>query len=364
MKRSSKTEILAATTALLIVSVARPSGADAPPAHAAASAPSTPPKSWIEQGVRLFREHQYEAAKDAFSHAYELDPQTETLLDLALAELETDRPVEASKHLRDYLGRPDAPAAKLDVVRTKWLPRAEARTARLEVFAHAGADVRVDGTAAESAPRGPGDDETNGSPVASLIVAAGEHEVSARVGTFVETQHVVALGGQRVELHFQRVPDAPAVPLAKADTASNRASAEPRENPSAPSRAKWIAAVGLGSAAVVLAGIAVGFSIATEQNESDARNLAARVRAETGGDSGCLPPSPAPQCGQASQDRQAEDRNAALANGFYIAAGTAAVLAGATVLFWPSSPRASTGSLRPVPLIGDRTAGFSLSGAW
>ena len=161
----------------------------------------------ILQGADLFKRENYEGARAAFARAYEIDPKAATLFNFALSELNADHPVEAAAHLREYLTHADEPAAKLESVRTKWLPRAEARTARLDVFAPAGAQLAVDGAVPQDAKTATG---PTGAPMTSIVVAAGEHDVSARQGTLSETQHVTARGGELVELHFQRVAAAPA----------------------------------------------------------------------------------------------------------------------------------------------------------
>jgi tetratricopeptide (TPR) repeat protein len=266
-------------------------------AVSAAGSTSENAAALAEQGVTLFHEHQYEASREAFSRAYELDPRTETLLELALAELHADRPVEASHHFREYIGRSDAPQAKVDIVRTKWLPRAEASTARPEAFAH---------------------------------------EVTP-------------------------VADAPAEP---AMTPPASAPADRDARGPGHSRAKWIAAAGLESAAVVATGIAIGFSIAVERSASNVHALAARVREDTGGDSGCQPPTPDARCGQVQSDRQSELTNAAMANRFYVAGGALAAIGAASFFLWPEPKEASAAALRPGALVGDHTAGAILVGAW
>lgn len=319
--------------------------------------PGESAKDLAERGVKLFREHQYESARDAFSRAYELDARTETLLELGLAELESGQPVEASKHLREYLSRSDAPAAKLDVVRAKWLPRAEARTARLEVFVGAGAEIRVDGVIASAAlPATQSGDETGG-PLASIVIAAGEHEVSAREGTLQQSQHVSARAGELVEVHFQRLPAATA--------SSAMVQTSDRESRSVTnSGARWITAAGLEAAAIVAVGAAIGFSVAVENSAADANGLIQRVRTATRGNSGCLPPNQAPECGQVSRDRQSEHTNAAVANGLYVGAGAFAVAGAAAFLFWPSSKETPASALRLVPVLGERAGGAGLVGVW
>jgi len=89
----------------------------------------------MHAGAEQFTRKQYEAARESFAQAYALDPAAVALLDLAMAELETNRPVEAAAHFRAYLARPDAEEDKRGAVQAKCLPRAEAQLGRvLRVF--------------------------------------------------------------------------------------------------------------------------------------------------------------------------------------------------------------------------------------
>ena len=166
-----------------------------------AAAREDPENERIRQAKECFLHQDYECARTALAQAYERSPQAATLLKLGLAELQADHPLEAAAHLREYLRHDEEPADKLDAVRAKWLPRAEARTARLDVVAPAGAEVLLDGVVQGRAP------------MASIVIRDGAHDVTARQGTVIEAQHVVARGGELVELHFQRVADPPPPPL-------------------------------------------------------------------------------------------------------------------------------------------------------
>jgi hypothetical protein len=283
---------------------------------------------------------------------------------LSLAELKGHHPVEAIQHLREYIGRSDVPAAKIDLARTKWLPLAVAQTARLDVFARPDAEIRVDGVVADRAPRPTENSAIPGDPLAaSIVIAAGEHEVSVRDGTLAQSQHILANSGEVVEVHFQRVPDAQP-PAATSTLPSTVILPRDSGHSNTSTRAKWITVLGLESAAVVAAGVAIGFSVAVEITASKANGLVGLVYAETGGNSGCLGPSPAPQCPELSRDRQAEHANAAWANRFYAGAGALAVIGAASFFLWPSRQKPSAGALQPAPILGDRTAGAMLTGAW
>jgi tetratricopeptide (TPR) repeat protein len=337
--------------------------ADPPAATDGAESPNERASAWIAQGVALFREQQFEAAREAFAHAYEVDPQSETLAKLGLTELRAGHPVEAAQHLREYTARSDVAAAKVDAMRTQWVPRAESQTARLDIFVGNTAEIRVDGGVAERVAAPTSDGVPDGEPFVSVLIAAGEHEVSVRQGSFVWSQHVVARGGELVDVRFPRVPDAPDARTAARlmpPLFARKASSSNEKEPTGPSRTRWFAVLGVGTASLAAVGTAIGFSWAFDRDRADANRLVQGV-----GESGCLTPSPAAACGQVQADRHAERLNGVVANGLYGTAGGLALLGAATWLLWPSSqPEPSLGPLHPVVEMGARSVGVSFTGTW
>jgi hypothetical protein len=308
----------------------------------------------VRQGAERFKEHQYEAARVAFAQAYELDPLPGTLLNLGLAELSANHPVEAAQHLRKYLELPGQPREKKEAVTTTWLPRAEGQVSRIRVvnvrsekvtLAESGIEIWVDGMLMHEDPD-PGEIE----------VAAGDHEVKVRAGTREQTMsHFAAPGGKVVTLQVQPFEDVP-VPL----TPSPSPVPPPPLDPPRPSvsRAQWIGVIGLGTLALTATGVAIGFGLASRQHRSDGEALARHV-----GISGCLPPSPASECANLANDDGAADRDQRMANGFYVAAGGAAALTLAAAFLWPS-PERPWSSVRLVPTIGAGTASLGLRANW
>jgi tetratricopeptide (TPR) repeat protein len=307
----------------------------------------------VLQGGDLFKREDYEGARAAFARAYGIDPKAATLFDLALSELNAGRPVEAAAHLREYLTRADEPAAKLESVRTKWLPRAEARTARLDVFAPAGAQLAVDGAVAQGTKTTTG---PTGAPMTSIAVAAGEHEVSARQGTLSETQHVTARGGELVELHFQRVAAAPAPAVAIGWTGNGEAHERAE---SGASRAKWITVVALGSAAVVAAGFGVGFGIAAANKASDAQNVQNGF-GSAWSSSRCYGASAPPSCTQLASDVDSNRLNWGISAASYVGAGVLGAASFATWMLW--KPKA--GAIAARPMFDAQTGGVVVDGRW
>jgi hypothetical protein len=308
--------------------------------------------SLVLQGGDLFRRENYEGARAAFARAYEIDPKASTLFNLALSELNADHPVEAAAHLRAYLTHAEEPSATLESVRTKWLPRAEARTARLDVFAPAAAQLDVDGAAAQGTKRTTG---PTGAPI-SIAVAAGEHEVSARQGTLSETQHVTARGGELVELHFQRVAAAPAPAVAIGWTGSGEAHerAESRA-----SRATWITVVALGSAAVVAAGFGVGFGIAAANKASDAQNLQSSPGSDWSS-SRCYRAGASPLCAQLASDVDSNRLNWSISAASYVGAGVLGAASLATWMLW----KPKSGAIAARPMLDAQTGGVVVDGRW
>jgi hypothetical protein len=131
----------------------------------------------------------------------------------------------------------------------------------------------------------------------------------------------------------------------------------PAAGSDARSRARRITTIALGSAALAATGVAIGFSIAFEHNASDARGQRAQIGGPT--NAGC--PTPTTPCSMLWQIDDAEERNGALATGFYVAGGAAAALAAASWLLWP---QAKDSTVRPSPIVGAGRAGVALQGAW
>jgi hypothetical protein len=310
----------------------------------------------LREGAELFKHEDYEGARGAFARAYALEPRPATLFNLALSELNAGHPVEAAAHLREYVTYTDEPPAKLASVRTKWLPRAEARTARLNVFAPAGAQLFVDGVAQEPATAAP--DAPNG-PTAAIAIAAGEHDVSARQGTVSETQHVTAAGGALVELHFQRVPDAPAQAPATERTARADAPASVRVKTSHP---EHVAVVVLGAGALAAAGLGLAFDVAAQSQAGDVQGTRNTLAAgSTWTNRECTGANAATRlCSQLKSEVDDNRQDWTVAAIAYVGAGVLGVASLVTWIGWKPKPGAFTAR----PTLDARGAGFVFDGKW
>ena len=264
---------LLAAGAILFGLLAGPSWAWADPPAAASPANETPADraaALAADGAALFEQGHYESARQVLAQAFEIDPQTKTLLHLAGAESNAGHPVEAAQHFRQYLSRSDASPDTVDIVRNEWLPRAEAEIARLNGLTPAHAD------------------------------------------------------------------------------ATRRSST------------RWIPVLWLEAAAVTAAAVATGFAVAFDRNNADAHSVVQGLS-----DSACLPPTAYPnQCAQVSSDRNAQRTNGAVANTLFAAAGGLAVLGVVSWFVGPAIQGRAADAVRPVPLVGDRTAGAAIQGVW
>ena len=96
------------------------------------------------EGIDLYRKHDFEAARVAFTQAYSVLKQRDVLFNLAAAERDSSHPLDALRHYRALLADPALdPKSKDDVV--KAIADLEAKTSRIKIKATAGAKLTVDG---------------------------------------------------------------------------------------------------------------------------------------------------------------------------------------------------------------------------
>ncbi len=307
------------------------------------------------EGIEAFRRQDYEAARVAFAQSYAIAPRTATLLSLAIAELNSGHPLEAARHLRQYIRASDAPADKVEEVRRKMLPKAEAQLGRLQVEAPSGARIFVDGN------------DVGAMPLAEPIdVMPGSHEVAVDVGGRTNKVQVLAAAGQvsRVRVEIANDKTAEPAPVAPASSMATLTTPERVDTTSSWSTPKTVFVISAAAAAVVSAAVGVYFSLQSGSAASDADALRPVVSSARGY---CYLPPPERQgiCDRFAEDLAVYPRDRNLATGFYVGAGILAVGAVAAWLLWPSktgtAPRAQL-----IPMIeGARGAsGFHLVGSF
>ena len=322
--------------------LSRPSMADDHPSSAA---------EWVRLGVQEYKRSDYESARVAFAHAYDVEPAASTLISLALAELQCGHAVEAVRHMRAYVRNPGADPVKVEMVRTKWLPRAEEQTSRLVVEAPAGAEVLVDGQSEGTAPLA--------DPV---DLSVGEHEVVARLGSWSRSMHVTTTVGQ-TSLHFEVAE--PAAPSVAPETRPSSQQppwstlSEKSTVGRGPSMAKIITVASIGTAAIVAVGLGVLYTFEYQSEASRFSSASAALSSP----SACYGSNAnSSQCTTLQQDLQLKNRDYGLAFGLY---DTGALLAGATLatwLLWPNQKTQSAWFMRPA--VSSRTEGVIFGGTF
>lgn len=87
-----------------------------------------------EEALRHAHRGEFEEARTLYARAFDADPSTPILFNLAVAEMYfPNRAVDALAHLREYLKRDDAEPARVVLIQTKLLPRALAATGHLRL---------------------------------------------------------------------------------------------------------------------------------------------------------------------------------------------------------------------------------------
>jgi hypothetical protein len=283
----------------------------------------------IETGIDRYKKHDYEAARFLFARAHEIDPsEMGILFNLALAELQSGHPVDAAKHLRTFIGSPQAQLERRESARTKWLPEAEAQVGQLSIAAPTGTAVSVDGVAVGASPF-----------EQPVYVTPGDHDVRAKLGSGEHALRITAMAGNIVVARFDPEPlplppsPAPAAPVpVPKPPALERA---PPPSGTAPSVGKILTVAGLAVSAAVAAGAGVALAIDTQSKHNQYEALSC--------DAGPSPSSNA-TCGRLSQNGQTEG---VIANVLYVGGGVLAAGALATLVLWPNAPAKSSWVLRP-----------------
>jgi hypothetical protein len=276
------------------------------------------PDALVVRGVDRYKHEDYEGARAAFARAFELSAKTALLFNLALAEVQSGHAVDAVKHFRDYLNEPDADPNKAQVIRTKWLPRAESETGLLRIDAASGTILLVDGELVGRAPL-----------IATVPVAPGDHRVEARRGTSAPIASVVRADTGVVTSVSLIVPEEKAAALSS--TTAEPAPLRIVDQSTDPSTAKIVTVASVGGAAVLAGGVAVLFAISSAGDANHAGELSAQLSSN----SACTVSGQPPLCSGLRSERDNQYRHRDLAYGFGITAG--ALVAADLLLFllWP-----------------------------
>jgi tetratricopeptide (TPR) repeat protein len=121
-------------------------------AHAQAmDADTKEAKKLFDEGVALYKTGKYEEARVKFKAAYGLKKRPSIIINLANAEMQTKRPLDAAAHYREVLGMADAkPDDKEDA--KNGLAEVRKQLAVIQIDAPAGSAVTIDGEAKGTTP--------------------------------------------------------------------------------------------------------------------------------------------------------------------------------------------------------------------
>lgn len=275
-------------------------------------------------GMDQYRSGDLEGARIALAQSYAAWPSVETLRNLAIAELNTDHLIEALRHLKMYARDTNADRVFVKTKLPGFVNRCQRHLGRLRVVAASDAIVNVDGHRVEE-------------PSEPIDVQPGRHTVAIRVGGLSEERSTEVAASQTVEVSFvgpglaepveQAAVDAPDSPVTPQATAASRR----REGAFWTTRNVWVAS--LATAAVVSAGVGVGFGVAANGNRSAIDGMRA------GSDpSLCASSGNATYCQTLRSAIGAQQTNATASN---VAFGVAGALAAGTIVLWAVWPHAA-----------------------
>jgi hypothetical protein len=317
-------KILPKLTAVLVLSLAQPvlvSGV------AYAQNASTMADARFHEGMAFVQAGQYEQARLAFQQAYAISKDPTTLWNLALAEMKTNRPVDAIRHFRAFKRDPKANTTDLPTC-DSLIQRLEAQTCRVNVTTATGAEIKVDGERwADNAPT-PG----------PIDVGDGAHTITVSLGSKSESRDVTATKGQEINITINIDDTVVVLPPPHRDE-------HPIEPPKTEEKSVAFppptGAIILGGVGIIGLGLGVGFALDSTSKRStfDSQNCA------TVGTTSC------------TDLRSSGTTASTISYVGYIGGG--ALLAGGLV-WWIVAPRTKMQTVGLTPMLSPGLAGLSL----
>ena len=301
----------------------------------------------FQTGLKYYDARDFESARLAFTQAYAVLQKPGILLNLALSEVYSNRPVEALTHFEQYLKDPSAPADKRDRAK-KAMDEAFKKTGHLSVKTAPEAQLKIDGNASASA---------------LIHVMPGPHTIEARLGGKTKIATAEARAGETtsVEIEFDKESAAAVTPVAPpASVAEPHVTEPPREAVRSESFWGLRSISGLVLLGVGVVGVGVGFAAKdVESTQSDNDN---RLTAGLPSNFTCAQ-MPNADCQSLAAAVTARNDASSRASTFFVLGGVAAGVGVALVIsaiVWPH--RRDTSSARAVPRIvpvtGPRQAGL------
>lgn len=344
--------LLLACSASAAVLLPREARAGSPPSLTAQSEA----QARFQTGLKYYDARDFESARLAFTQAYAVLQKPANLLNLALSEVYTDRPLEALEHLDRYLAETNLPDDKRERAKRAH-EEAFKKTAHLALTVVPGTDVKVDGEAV--------------SPIPPLVhLKPGAHLVEGVRGKLTKTVAVEAVAGETIKVDLRLVDgQGEAALLVKPDATlqgSAGAGAPPFTAPppvggDASTFLGWRSITGL---ALLGAGsVALVFGVVARGDASAAGDRATSLSGSLPGDGSTCTTSPSPTCSELA--RSVQDRNDAQARSdVLLVTGGAALAVGAgfvaSAFLWPHRRASQAARLGP----GPTALGLSFSTAY
>lgn len=331
--------MLFACSASAMVLLPREARAGSPPSLTAQSEA----QARFQTGLKYYDARDFESARLAFTQAYAVLQKPAILLNLALSEVYTDRPVEALEHLDRYLAETNLPEDKRERAKRAY-DEAFKKTAHLALTVVPGTDVKVDGEAV--------------SPIPPLVhLKPGAHLVEGVRGKLTKTVAVDAVAGEttKVDVRLADDPGQAATPSPAKPDATVHAGAPPFTAPPPAGGAEttflgWRSITGL---ALLGAGsVALVFGVVARGDASDAGDRATSLSGSLPNDGSTCTTTPSPTCNELA--RSVQDRNDAQARSdVLLVTGGAGLAVGAgfvaSAFLWPHRRASQAARLGPGP---------------
>lgn len=305
----------------------------------------------FKEGVDAYKRQDYETARHKFTQANAVLKAADILINLALAELRSNHPLEALAHFREYERHPKADPASLKSLPV-FIADAYQKTGHIKIEAPSGVVVSIDIAAATSST---GD---------VVDVMPGQHVAIAKLSNGEKRIVLDAPAGEVVVARFDAPVPATAVPIGSA-------AVTPSAPPTAPSTVRaplagadtppaspgfWTTRRFVGVAVTGAGVVALGASAYFASLSNDAAGRASTLHASVG-PTGCS--TGVPQCAQMREAYDSETRNRTISTVF-ITTGIAAATTGIVIFFWPeASPHAAV-----VPMVSPSSGGLQLHGVF
>jgi hypothetical protein len=314
----------------------------------------------FQEGVAAVDAGNYEAARVAFQQAYALKPHPSVLRNLGQAELKTGRYLEAARHLSTFVRDTTYGTAPEREAAAKSLAQAETQVGRVLVQVDVqGADITIDG---ELAGRSPVSDPFYAPPGERLIRIQKEgydpYETSQVIEAGRTTQLKIALDAPAAARPAASVSHDAGAPAAPTEVGEADGVGAPPSGPSPAASStgtgRPVALLATGGAALVAAGVWIGFGIRGTSLQSQADELRVHVGS-------CAEDTPSCAELRDLNDRRAAANTVALVGA--VATGVSAAAFGAAFFLWPKASR-TVARTAWLPMLSPDRAGLELRGSF